>query len=219
MNSTRAAYDLWAPSYPPRPHNPLMRAEQIAMRALWPDVAGRRILDLACGSGRYAAILNDEAAGEVVALDFSAAMLQQVSAGLRVRADMTRLPFVRGAFDVVICGLALGHAQPLAQWMQEIARVLKPRGCLLYSDFHPEAASAGLTRSFRDQQQRTHSLPHHAHSTAAQFEAAESAGLVLDVVRELRVGIEFREAFPDADAFYQRHHGLPLLLVVRAHRS
>ncbi len=51
------AYDRWAVSYPPWPHNPLMRAEQKAMLEQWPEVAGRRALDLACGSGRCAKLL------------------------------------------------------------------------------------------------------------------------------------------------------------------
>ncbi|RZI93625.1 MAG: hypothetical protein EOP39_31235, partial [Rubrivivax sp.] len=37
--ANEAAYDLWAESYPPLPHNPLMRAEQTALLALCPDVA------------------------------------------------------------------------------------------------------------------------------------------------------------------------------------
>ena len=51
--STLEAYERWAPVYPPVAHNPLMRAEQRSMLEVWPDVEGRRVLDLACGSGRY----------------------------------------------------------------------------------------------------------------------------------------------------------------------
>ena len=43
----------------------------------------------------------------------------------------------------------------LHRWMGEIARVLNGGGVLLYSDFHPEAARAGLTRSFKDAHNRS----------------------------------------------------------------
>src|SRR5277367_6270236 len=77
---TRAAYKRWAPLYPPVAHNPLMRAEQHAMLLYWPDVAGLRVLDLACGSGRYSALAADAGAADVIALDFCVPMLLQVPA-------------------------------------------------------------------------------------------------------------------------------------------
>jgi len=195
-----------------------MHAEQSAMLKLCPDVSGRRALDLACGSGRYARILAERGAERVVALDISTAMLQLVESSLRVRASMMHLPFVGSAFDIVISGLAVGHAPAVGEWMHGIARVLRPGGLLLYSDFHPEAARAGLTRSFRDQHNRQHVLPHWTHALATHLEAASTAELTPEVVQELRAGIEFRESFPDSDAFYRRHHGLPLLLIVGVRR-
>lgn len=216
--STLEAYDRWAASYPPEAHNPLMRAEQTAMLAQWPDVAGRLALDLACGTGRYAGLLKKTGAAEVVAADFSAAMLRQISAGLPVRANMMQLPFIDDAFDVAICGLALGHAADLRRWMSEVGRVLKDGGELLYSDFHPEAARAGLTRSFKDENNRSFTLPHCCYGLSDQREALEAANLTLEVVRELRVGVECREEFPGSEAFYRQWHGLPLVLIVRARK-
>ena len=214
---THEAYDRWAPAYPPEPHNPLMRVEQQTMLDCWPQqVVGARSLDLACGTGRYAGLLRRSGASEVFALDFSAAMLQQVDAGHRVRADMMQLPFVDGAFDVVICGLALGHASVVSRWMSEVARVLRSNGVLLYSDFHPQAAEAGLTRSFRDASNHGVTLPHCRHGLQAQREALAAAGLTLEVMREVRVGTELQEEFPGSEVFYQRWHGLPLVLIVRA---
>jgi ubiquinone/menaquinone biosynthesis C-methylase UbiE len=212
---TREAYDRWAPDYPPEPHNPLMRVEQQTMLEYWPQVAGALTLDLASGTGRYAGLLQRAGAGEVVALDFSVAMLQQVAVA-RVRANMMALPFVAGAFDAVISGLALGHASELSRWMSEVARVLRDGGVLLYSDFHPEAARAGLTRSFRDTSNRSVTLPHCCHDVAAQREALTAAGLRLEVMREVRVGAELREEFPGSETFYRRWHGLPIVLIVRA---
>jgi malonyl-CoA O-methyltransferase len=218
VNLTLEAYDRWAPTYPPEAHNPLMRAEQKAMLARWPDVTGRLTLDLACGTGRYATLLAQSGARAVVAADFSAAMLRQVSVGTPVRADMAQLPFVDDAFDVVICGLALGHASDLLAWMGEIGRVLKEGGVLLYSDFHPEAALAGLTRSFKDERNRSFTLPHCRHGLSEQREALAAADLTIEAIDELRVGVECQEAFPGSEAFYRQWHGLPLVLVVRARK-
>jgi malonyl-CoA O-methyltransferase len=215
---TLAAYERWAPLYPPTAHNPLMRAEQQAMVEHWPPVAGKRALDLACGTGRYARLLAEAEAAQVVAMDFCVPMLRQVSAAARVCGSMMQLPFAGQAFDVVISGLALGHAANVYSWMSEAARVLKSGGSLLYSDFHPEAARVGLTRSFKDEQNDTCTVPHRCYGVALQQEAAAAANLAIDVIHEVRVGIELKEPFPKSEEFYRRWDGLPIVLVVRARK-
>jgi malonyl-CoA O-methyltransferase len=216
--ATLEAYERWAPSYPPTAHNPLMRVEQSAMLELWPQTRGLRVLDLACGTGRYARLLEERGAAEVVALDASTAMLRQVAGATRVCGGMMHLPFVGDCFGAVVCGLAVGHADDVDDWMLEVARVLQPGGALLYSDFHPQAHRAGLVRSFKDGQGRTCTVPHRSFEVAAQRHAAAAAGLTITAVRELRVGIELNEVFPGSDEFYTRWHGLPLVLVIRARR-
>jgi ubiquinone/menaquinone biosynthesis C-methylase UbiE len=98
-----------------------MRAEQKAMLEWWPATEGRRVLDLACGTGRYTKLLAAGRPAELVAVDFCEPMLAQVSGARRVRASMMHLPFDRDAFDIVICGLAIGHATDVGAWMTEVA--------------------------------------------------------------------------------------------------
>lgn len=213
--ANEAAYDLWAQSYPPLPHNPLMRAEQAAVLELLPDVTGRRVLDLACGSGRYGLLLQEQGACMVVGSDLSAGMLARAPLAHRVRADMTRLPFAPDRFDLVVCGLAVGHAPSLDAWMAEAARVLAPGGVLVYSDFHPDAARAGMTRSFNDSSGQRHELLHALHDLDAHRAAAWRAGLVLQAQREVRVGQELHESFTGSEAFYARWGGLAVVLALK----
>ncbi|HEY8877910.1 MAG TPA: class I SAM-dependent methyltransferase [Roseateles sp.] len=213
--ANEAAYDLWAEAYPPLPHNPLMRAEQAALLGLMPDVAGRRALDLACGSGRYGLLLQERGAHIVVGCDLSASMLARAPLAYRVRADMARLPFEAASFDLVVSGLAIGHAPDLDAWMTEVARVLAPGGALVYSDFHPDAARAGMTRSFTDAGGQRHELLHALHDPDAHLAAAWGAGLVLEARREVRVGHELNEAFTGSEAFYARWSGLAVVLVLK----
>jgi ubiquinone/menaquinone biosynthesis C-methylase UbiE len=215
---TLDAYERWAPLYPPTAHNPLMRAEQRAMLGHLPSLAGRSTLDLACGTGRYSRLLAERRAAEIVAMDFCMPMLRQVSGAARVCGSMMQLPFGAATFDVVISGLALGHASSVHAWMNEVVRVLKPGGTLLYSDFHPEAARMGLTRSFKDQHDRDCTVPHQNYELALQRLAAEAAGLTVDVVHEVRVGVELKESFPKSEEFYRRWQDLPIVLVVKARK-
>jgi malonyl-CoA O-methyltransferase len=212
------AYDRWAEVYPPEPHNPLMRAEQAAMLALLPSVANHTVLDLACGSGRYAELMEAAGAAPVVGLDYSAAMLMRSRMAARVRGDMSRLPLRSGAFHLVISGLALGHASNLAACVAEVARVLRPGGVLLYSDFHADASRAGLTRSFKDALGRSITLPRDGYAPEEHRDALLGAGFAVESQRELRVGVEINEPFSNSAEFYRRHHHLPLVLVMRARK-
>jgi ubiquinone/menaquinone biosynthesis C-methylase UbiE len=214
--ATLSAYKRWASVYPPYAHSPLMRAEERAMLALRPDVADKQVLDLACGSGRYTRQLEMGGPRRVVSMDFCLPMLVQVAARQRVCADMMHLPFADACFDVVISGLAVGHATSVEGWMSEVARVLKPGGTLLYSDFHPDAAAAGHQRSFRDADNEVHTVPHACYDVEAQRAALRQAGLRLERLHEVRVGIDLHEQSERLQQFYARWHGLAVVLVVRA---
>lgn len=207
--ANETAYDLWAGDYPPQPHNPLMAAEQAALLALWPGLEGRRALDLACGSGRYGLLMQQRGARSVVGCDRSAGMLARSPLALRVRADMQQLPFAPGSFDFIACGLAVGHAPDLQAWMAEAARVLARGGVLVYSDFHPDAARAGMTRSFHDAGGRRHDLAHALHAPDDHLRAACAAGLVLQGQREVRVGHEL------VAPHLAGHEGLRVVLALR----
>jgi malonyl-CoA O-methyltransferase len=146
-------------------------------------------------------------------------MLARAQLPLRIRAELTQLPLRSGLFDTVICGLALGHAADLEAGTREIARVLRAGGALLYSDFHDAAWRAGLTRSFKDANGNEVTLPRDGYPPTRHRAALLAAGFVVEEMSELRVGIEFTPPFANSVAFYQRHRGVPLLLVVRARKT
>jgi ubiquinone/menaquinone biosynthesis C-methylase UbiE len=196
-----------------------MRVEQLAMLEAWPSMSGKRVLDLACGSGRYSSLLLEASAAQVVALDFCAPMLDQVTVANRVRASMMHLTFQAAAFEAVVSGLAVGHATDIGQWMSEVARVLRPAGTLVYSDFHSEAIRVGMTRSFKDTANVTVTVPHQVYDLARQQEAMAAVGLTVETSSEVRVGIELTETFTGSEKLYKEWHGLPLVLIVRARKS
>lgn len=182
--SSLAAYDLWAASYPPHAHNPLMQVEQAAMLDLLPPLAGFTVLDLAGGTGRYGLIAQQHGAPRVVAIDNSPAMLHVNPLLRRAQASSEAIPLRRESVDLVICALALGHLPRLQPSLDEIARVLKPAGVALVSDVHPFVAFGGGQRTFHAPDGEVYAVEHHAHRFADYHHAAQNAGLEIDAVAE-----------------------------------
>lgn len=202
------AYDRVADAYPPYAHNLLMKMEEETVLSLLGEVGGRCCLDLGCGSGRYLRLLSEAGAARAAGADLSPAMLARArGAGLDVvRAEASRIPFPDATFDLVVCGLVVGHVAPLDPLVAEAGRVLRPGGAFVYSDIHPAGTLAGWERSLPDAGGGTLSVPQHLHLYADHLRACRVAGLVIEEVREPRV------------AFDSPWRGWPALLVVRAVR-
>ena len=173
------AYALWAPSYPPVPHNRLMEVEQATVLSLLPDVRGLIALDAGCGSGRYLRELRLRGA-RACGLDLSEAMLARVcEVGTPlIRADLCALPIGATSVDVIVSGLALGDVADLELALSEMARALRPGGSVIYSVVHPAGRRAGWSRTF-EAGGRVRAIDGHWHSVDAHQSACQRAGLIV----------------------------------------
>jgi ubiquinone/menaquinone biosynthesis C-methylase UbiE len=184
----REAYALWAENYPPRPHNPLMAAEQAVVQPIIHAAKPTRALDVGTGTGRCLPLLQSAGASTVVGLDLSFAMLGRSSRAVpRVCADGCRLPFRGGSFDLVCASLMVGDVADLPAWIREAARVLAPGGHLVYSDFHPSWSAKGWRRTFRTTDGRLCELSYFPHAIEEHLALLSAAPLVVRAIREPRI--------------------------------
>jgi ubiquinone/menaquinone biosynthesis C-methylase UbiE len=174
------AYRDWAATYDDP--NPLITAEEGALRALLSEVPAGRALDVATGTGRIAEALG-RLGHDVVAMDRSESMLsvgRSRADSLRaVAADFTRLPFAEASVDLVVCGLALTHVDDLGPVFDGFARVVAPGGAVITSDIHPMAASTGGHAFFKRPDGTRGVTRNHTHWPSAYVSVATSAGLIV----------------------------------------
>jgi malonyl-CoA O-methyltransferase len=214
-------YAEWAKNYPAYAHNPLMEIEEQAMLNLLPgNLSNQVCLDLACGSGRYIKLLQAHKAERVFGVDYSPDMLIQainpkstperaVQNPKLVRSPFLALPFATATFDLVTCGLAVGHEKNLKRTLAEISRVLRPGGAVVYSDFHPFGTLSGWQRSFTTANGATFNLEHYLHLYSDHHGACQAAGLTITALLE-PVGGEH------APAGFQH---VPVVLVIQATKT
>lgn len=134
FNDQAATYDQWYAS-------PLGRlvdtVEKQAIFDLTPEVQGRRVLEVGCGTGNISLALAHRGAW-VVGLDASGPMLARAQDKARwqglpitwVRGLASLLPFTDESFDGVLCILALDFMTDRETVLQEMVRVLRPGGFL-----------------------------------------------------------------------------------------
>jgi malonyl-CoA O-methyltransferase len=210
--SPREGYAAWAACYD-HDGNPLIPLEGPAVAARLGPVAGKRVLDLGCGTGRHTLALV-QAGAQVTALDQSPEMTAIARRKLQghpvewvLHALPAPLPLADGAFALVVAGLVVEHVADLPALVKEAARVLCPGGRLVLSALHPDRTGEGQRARFIDPEtgvRRPITIYHR--SVADYLGAAAAAGLALVDQHTLVATAELAAALPRA----ARYVGLAL---------
>ena len=127
------------------------------------SVAGKDILEIACGGGQSAVYLAEQGA-RVTGVDFSSEQLAHARAFARskdvdvrfVESNVEDLSLLEDArFDIAFSAYALGFVEHVREAFREIARVLRPGGLFAFSWMSPmyavtEDGSLTIRRSYFD---------------------------------------------------------------------
>jgi ubiquinone/menaquinone biosynthesis C-methylase UbiE len=217
----REGYAEWSKQYDGEAKaNPLIALEEPVVLELLGDVSDLDVLDAACGTGRYALRLA-EAGARVSGIDTTEEMLAQArrkaaDRGLALdlrHADLDALPFEDGSFDLVLSALALCHIPDLGPAMAEFARVLRPGGRVVISDFHPFCLLIGWRTCF-DRPEARYWIENHLNLTESYVAALLANGFALTDLRESVVDERLASILSDHDI--ERFRGWPAALVVEA---
>ena len=112
------------------------QAEEKVLLSLVEDLEETDVLDIGCGTGRYAKRLEDLGV-RVVGMDVSRKMIQVAKAKTRkssyVVADGSHLPLRDGAFHLVLSALVINHIKDLVPFLTETLRTCRAAGEVIIS--------------------------------------------------------------------------------------
>jgi SAM-dependent methyltransferase len=112
------------------------------------DIAGKEVLEVGCGRGGGSAFVFERfAPSAMTGMDLARTAIERCrrrygGPGLTfLTGDAQELPFAAESFDAVI-NVESSHCYPdVARFLGEVARVLRPGGLLLFTDFRPVVTS------------------------------------------------------------------------------
>ena len=124
VTGIRAAYEASATAWAEGPAAAYEAMADVLVAAAPRPLAGARVLDLGAGTGAASRAAVRAGAGWVVGADLAPQMLS-VGRGwtTSVAADASALPFVAGAFDLVVAACCLGHLPDPAAALAQARRL------------------------------------------------------------------------------------------------
>lgn len=208
-----------------------------AQLSLIGNVAGKRILDLACGSGAKAIHLAHQGAREVVGVDISETFVNDVAriepppTTRFLRGDISRLGEIEGLsgrFDIVLLLNALGYADDELVTLRAIRALTDDDGAFILARAHPlrfaversESTGVDLGAAYHDRSPFSYTskwdgkttLTHRAATFGDTVNLLVDAGFWIDRVLEPTLTEEQRRQFPHKAAWIDRYAGTLLIL-------
>ncbi|MDQ0395506.1 class I SAM-dependent methyltransferase [Labrys monachus] len=114
-----------------------------SIRALLPDLPGKRVVDLGCGFGWFARWARRQGAAHVLGLDLSENMIGRARAETRdggidyVIADLETLQLEEAAFDFAYSSLALHYIEDFGRLVAVVHRALVAGAHFVFTIEHP----------------------------------------------------------------------------------
>jgi ubiquinone/menaquinone biosynthesis C-methylase UbiE len=153
--SSRDAYGIWYAFYDDQPDNAVLFLEERLFSEMisHTEIKNKNILDVGCGTGRHWKEILDHKPLKLTGIDNSQEMTGKLKkkfkdAEVFISEKISPEVFEDSSFDIIISTLTIGHIKNIDQYFQEWNRILKADGEVIITDFHPDAFSAGMKRSF-----------------------------------------------------------------------
>ena len=186
--NVQQAYSEWASTYD-SDRNLTRDLDQTVTREALQDLQPSSVLEIGCGTGKNTALLAS-IAKEVLALDFSATMIQQArdksvfdNVTFTIADINERWPCRDLSVDLIACNLVLEHVEHLSFIFAEAARVLNGGGRFFINELHPFRQYQGVQAHFTRNDAVTE-IPAFVHHISDFIAAAAETNLSLAKLQE-----------------------------------
>ena len=140
------AFNAHASEYEQFARVPLEIGRRLFERLDYLKIKPAYVLDLGCGSGFFLKQLKKKyPKAHIIGIDLAFNMLKEAKGKQTwrqkyslINADMTKLPFPSGLFDLIFANQVIHWSHPLSSIISELNRVMAQEGCLMFSTLGPD---------------------------------------------------------------------------------
>jgi ubiquinone/menaquinone biosynthesis C-methylase UbiE len=217
--SPREAYNTWATSYDTQPGNLMLDLDELVFSDLLKSVAvsGKKIADIGCGTGRHWKKIYDKNPALLTGFDVSTGMLAELSrkypAAVVHEITNNRFKNVPDAtFDCLVSTLTIAHIRDIDEAIAAWSRILKRRGYVIITDFHPSLLQKGGRRSF-NHAGKTVTVKNYTHPLTEVQRIFKKYGCTVQGLVEKYIDQNVRHYYEakNALAVYERFKGEPVI--------
>ncbi len=218
--SSTEAYKLWSTFYDNQPDNVVLYLEEKLFSEMISlmKLDNKNILDIGCGTGRHWERLLSCNPSMLLGVDTSTEMLEKLKekfplAEVFVPENYSLKNLEDGSFDLIISTLTIGHIKEIGKYFEEWDRVLKSNCEIIITDFHPDASSVGMKRTFIYNEEVIEA-ENNLYTVAYLNTLFDRLNWEIISVNEKRIDDEVRHLFEKQNHIdsFNKYHGTPLIL-------
>ncbi|WP_259068669.1 class I SAM-dependent methyltransferase [Mucilaginibacter sp. X4EP1] len=202
------AYDIWADNYDAQPGNLMLDMDEALFAKLLKniDIADKVVADIGCGTGRHWKAIFEKSPAGLTGFDVSGGMLHQLkkkypAAETFIITDNQFAEIGDATYDVILSTLTVAHIKNIEQALSAWCRILKSKGDIIITDFHPNALASGGQRTFRHK--NTHiAVENYVHGVDAIKEVMLRNGFYVFTEQEKRVDETVKHYYQEQNALH-----------------
>ncbi len=141
----------WANKKKSNKHFAHQYLEKPAMYSKLPDLNGKKVLCIGCGSGEECGYLKKAGASYILGIDNSEELISIAKNSYPdlefQNLDVQEIDFEENSYDFIFSSLTLHYLENWPELFQRLAKILKPGGRLLFSSHHPVKWGSETIRS------------------------------------------------------------------------
>jgi len=221
------AYDLWSADYDSQPGNLMLDLDEILFKQLLNGIGikNKAVADIGCGTGRHWAKILKEQPESLTGFDVSTGMLRKLkekfpAAHTYTIGDNNFSDIDDRTFDVILSTLTVAHIKNIEEALDAWGRILKFRGDIIITDFHPDALAFGGKRTFKHQKTQI-AVKNFVHSLDTIKNIMQKNGFseVYSYERKIDESVKHYYTEKNATPVYEKFRGFPVIYGIHFRRT
>ena len=221
------AYDLWSENYDFQPGNLMLDLDKLLFSKLLNGInlKNKNVADIGCGTGRHWSEIFKNGPANLTGFDVSPGMLKKLKekfplAKIHTITDNTFSTIEEYTYDTIISTLTVAHIENIEEALEAWSRILKYKGDIIITDFHPDALAFGGKRTFTHQKTQI-AVRNYVHSTKTIREILLNNNFHVVNEEEIKIDEPLKHYYTEkkAEHVYEKFKGFPIIYGMHLRRA